>query len=75
MVRGGADVSLTQHDHDGRVCSASYRIVVYREMLFQIMIEFSSLPNFKELESYEIALFYDNIRRNIKERQKVPNVR
>lgn len=63
LVRGGVDVTLPQGEHTfGNV---------YREMMYQVARDYSSVPDVRTLRVSEIRWFYDGLRPELKVHTKL----
>lgn len=59
LVRRGEDYRLREHT----------AIPVYKSMLYQVLMDYGSAPDFRTLTEDEIVFLYDGLRPNLKRRK------
>ena len=71
-MRNGEDARLPDYKERGteRWCIAHTWLNVYREMLYQICLDYSGLPDFRTLTLSDITFFYDGLRPTLKAHTK-----
>jgi hypothetical protein len=74
-VRDGADARLPPvRDHEAKRLRVAHDFVnVYREMLFQICLNYSAVPDFRTLTLSQIRFLYDGLRPTLRAHTKPRN--